>query len=65
VEKVKSTKKATPPVKDYLWEGLLALVPDYRSGYKSTVITKKKSYPDSRVWLPLIWNIPPGIIIGV
>jgi len=48
VEKVKVTKKVTPPVKDYLREGLLALVPDYRSGYKSTVITKRKSYPDSR-----------------
>ena len=56
MEKVKSTKKTTPPVKDYLWEGLLALVPDYRSGYKSTVITKKKSYPDSRSvnWLTQI-----------
>ena len=48
MEKVKVTKKVTPPVKDYLREGLLALVPDYRSGYKSTVITKRKSYPDSR-----------------
>ncbi|MFO7952432.1 MAG: hypothetical protein R6U91_06470 [Bacillota bacterium] len=35
-------------MRDYLREGLLALVPDYRSGYKSNVITKKNSYPDSR-----------------
>ena len=53
MEKVKSTKKATPPVRDYLREGLLALVLDYKSGYKSTVITRKGSYPDSRAvtWL--------------
>jgi len=53
VKTVKKAKKATPPVRDYLQEDLLALVPDYKSGYKSTVITKKGSYPDSRAvtWL--------------
>ncbi len=53
METVKIAKKATPPVRDYLREGLLALVPEYKSGYKSTVITKKGSYPNSRAvtWL--------------
>ncbi len=40
METVKCVKKATPPVRDYLREGLLALVPEYRGGYKATVITR-------------------------
>ncbi len=53
METVKNSKKASLPVINYLQEGLMALVPDYKSGYKSTVITRKGSYPDSRAvsWL--------------
>ncbi len=53
MEVVSKSKKASPPVGDYLREGLLALVPYYKSGYKSVVLTRKSSYPDKRAvpWL--------------
>jgi hypothetical protein len=50
---VKKSKVGLTPVADYLKEGLLALVPYYKSGYKSVVITMNGKYPDKRAvsWL--------------
>jgi hypothetical protein len=53
VKAVRKPKVALTPIDYYLKEGLLALVPYYKSGYKSVVITMKSSYPDKRAvsWL--------------
>lgn len=50
---VKKPKDGLIPIADYLQEGLLALVPYYKSGDKSVVITLKGKYPDKRAvsWL--------------
>jgi hypothetical protein len=53
VQTVKKSKGGLTPIADYLQEGLLALIPYYKSGYKSAVITPKGRYPDKRAvsWL--------------
>jgi len=53
VETVQKPKVAITPIADYLEEGLLALVPYYKNGSKTVVITMKGSYPDKRAvsWL--------------
>lgn len=53
MEAVHNPKVALTPIADYMTEGLLALVPYYKSEYKSVVLTRKSSYPDKRAvsWL--------------